>query len=167
MVDPITPGEVARQSEWVRERDRVVALINSLREDFSDVFDTDVDAVSREQYRREVDAVFADGDLAVNVAALVAVLRELDVEGDYPGFVVDEVLGRELAGAIAGTQPLGTLGEAAFHYVDVTHHPVEGEAPEGAGTAGVDDLEAALAAGFQTRLPGWDWRDRESPFGVE
>jgi hypothetical protein len=165
MVERVTAETVAKQYDWVRDRGRVVTLINSLREDFSSVFDTDVDPVTPEQYRGAVDEVFADGDLAVNVAALVAILREVDVEGDYPGFVVDEMLGRELAGAIAGTQPLGTLGEAAFHYVDVTHHPEaeDGGSEEGAG---VDDLDAALAAGFQTRMPGWNWRDRDSPFSV-
>ncbi|TKX76698.1 hypothetical protein EXE53_30470, partial [Halorubrum sp. SD626R] len=69
------------------------------------------------------------------------------------------------------------LAQATFHFVDVH---VDGDAPErsdGAegeqesagrvpGSAGADDLDAALAAGFQTRLPGWNWRERESPFGV-
>lgn len=103
--------------------------------------------------------MFADGDLAVNVATLVRLLRDLDVEGDYPGFVVDELLARELAGMLAGEQPLRLLGEATFHYADVTVH--EGD------TAGQDDLLAALAAGFQTRLPGWSWREGESRFAVD
>jgi len=30
--------------------------------------------------------------------------------------------------------------------------------------AGVDDLDAALAAGVQTRLPGWPWTEGGSPF---
>ena len=102
--------------------------------------------------------MFAGGDLAVNVAALVALLRDLDVEADYPGFVVDELLGWELAGILAGNQPLRMLGEATFHYTDVHVHD---------GDAGVDDLDAALAAGFQTRLPGWDWTENESPFSVD
>ncbi|MFW5973787.1 MAG: hypothetical protein ACOCPZ_00195, partial [Natrialbaceae archaeon] len=38
--------------------------------------------------------------LSANVAAGVALLRDLDVAGDYPGFVLDEVLGRELAATI-------------------------------------------------------------------
>ena len=33
--------------------------------------------------------------------------------------------------------------------------------------AGGDDLRAALAAGFQTRLPGWSWTETESPFAVD
>lgn len=158
----LTPDRVATEREWVRDRtDRVVPVINAVRDDLGEIFDADVDRVTESQYRAEVDAVFADGDLAVNVAALVAILRDLDVPGDYPGFVVDEVLGRELAGTIAGTQPLRTLGEATFHYADLQVH---GEADE---NAGVDDCEAALAAGFQERIPGWDWTERESPFGVE
>ena len=167
----VTPTLVADEREWVRERDAVVALINATRDQLGAAFDTDVATVDGRQYRRAVDEVFADGDLAVNVAALVRILRDLDVEGDYPGFVVDELLGRELAGTIAGNQPLRLLGEATFHYADVHTHP-EGERGDGNGNgtgdpAGLDDLDAALAAGFQTRLPGWEWREGESPFAVE
>ncbi len=75
--------------------------------------------------------------------------------------MVDELLGRELAATIAGPQPLRTLGEATFHYADVRVH---GDTDE---NAGIDDCEAALAAGFQERLPGWDWTDSESPFALE
>ena len=158
----ITPARVVDERDWVADRaERIVPLINGVRDDLGEIFATDVDTVTESQYRAEVDAVFADGDLAVNVAALVAILRDLDVENDYPGFVVDELLGRELAGTIAGDQPLRTLGEATFHYADVRTH---GEADE---NAGLDDCEAALAAGFQERLPGWNWTERESPFGVE
>jgi hypothetical protein len=156
-----TPADVAAEREWVRERAEVVALINETRTDLGERFDTEVATVEPAEYRTEVDAVFADGDLALNVAVLVALLRDLDVPGDYPGFVVDEVLGRELAGMVAGEQPLRLLGEATFHYADVTTH---GDPEE---PAGADDLDAALAAGFQTRLPGWEWREGESPFAVQ
>lgn len=158
----VTEATVEKHYEWVRARDeRIVALINSVRDDLGELFETDVDHVTADQYREAVDAVFADGDLAVNVAAIVALLRDLDVEADYPGFVVDELLGRELAGMIAGNQPLRLLGEATFHYADVHVH--EGES----AIAGADDLDAALAAGFQTRLPGWNWTAGESRFAVE
>jgi hypothetical protein len=180
----ITPAVVAEEREWVRERAPVVvALIDATRDDLGERFDTAVGEVTVEQYRRAVDEVFADGDRAVNVAALVRILRTLDVQGDYPGFVVDELLGRELAGTIAGNQPLRLLGEATFHYADVA---IEGadvaaedaDGPAGVGgggpvgvvegdPAGLDDLDAALAAGFQTRLPGWEWRESESPFAVD
>ena len=157
-----TPTRVRAERDWVADRaDSVVPIINDVRDDLGEIFETDVDPVTETAYREEVDAVFADGDLAVNVAAMVAILRELDVEGDYPGFIVDEILGRELAATIAGVQPLRTLGEATFHYADVHVH---GPADE---NAGVDDLEAALAAGFQERIPGWDWTERESPFSVD
>lgn len=157
----LTPERVAAEYEWVIERaDTVVPIINDVRDDLGSIFETDVDPVTEDAYRGAVDAVFADGDLAVNVAAMVAILRELDVEGDYPGFIVDEIVGRELAATIAGTQPLRTLGEATFHYADLQVHGDESE------NAGVDDCEAALAAGFQERLPGWNWTERESPFDV-
>ncbi|QPV63745.1 hypothetical protein I7X12_03685 [Halosimplex litoreum] len=173
----ITPAVVAEEREWVRERAPVVvALINATRAELGARFDTEVGEVTVEQYRRAVDEVFADGDRAVNVAALVRLLRNLDVAGDYPGFVVDELLGRELAGTVAGDQPLRLLGEATFHYADVA---IEGTGSaagtddgdsagtEDGGPAGLDDLDAALAAGFQTRLPGWGWREVESPFAVD
>lgn len=155
----VTQAVVAREHEWIHDRsDRTVEILNNVRTDLGGLFGVEVDPVTVEQYRTEVDAVFADGDLAVNVAALVALLRDLDVAGDYPGFVVDELLGRELAGMLAGGQPLRLLGEATFHHADVHVHD---------GDAGADDLDAALAAGFQTRLPGWDWTSTESPFAVE
>jgi len=165
----VSPAVVAEEHEWVRERAPVVvALINETRTDLGTRFDTDVAEVSPDQYRDAVDAVFADGDRAVNVAALARLLRDLDVEGDYPGFVVDELLGRELAGTIAGVQPLRLLAEATFHYADVLTEDEGGPAGVADGDpAGLDDLDAALAAGFQTRLPGWEWRESESPFAVE
>lgn len=156
----LTPQRVVAERDWVRDRaEIVVPLINDVRDDLGTVFETDVAHVTDAQYREAVETLFADGDCAVNVAALVGILRDLDVVDDYPGFVVDEILGRELAATIAGSQPLRTLGEATFHYADVHHH--------GDDAAGVDDLEAALAAGFQERIPGWPWTERESPFSVE
>ena len=155
----VSPDTVEREHAWVRGRaDAVVPLVNDVRADLGDVFGTDVRSISHAQYGRAVDDVFADGDLAVNVAALVAVLRDIDVTDDYPGFVVDELLGRELAAMLAGQQPLRLLAEATFHYADIHTHG------GGDDTAGADDLDAALAAGTQTRLPGWDWTEGESPF---
>ena len=158
----LTPDRVVAEHEWVRRRvDVVVPLINDTRDRLGRAFDTDVDAVSEADYHNEVDRVFADGDRAVNIAGYVGLLRELDVDGDYPGFVVDEVLGRRLASTIAGGQPLAMLAEATFHFADIYTHGDDEE------TAGADDLDAALAAGFQTRLPGWNWRESESPFAVD
>ncbi|MFC7186935.1 hypothetical protein [Halorubrum yunnanense] len=161
----VTPETVRDERAWVRDRAPVVVpVINETRERLGALFETDVDPVTREAYRGEVDAVFADGEVAVNVAGCVALLRDLDVAGDYPGFVVDEVLGRELAATVAGGRPLSLLAQATFHFVDV--RVSEDETADGAGTAGADDLDAALAAGFQTRLPGCEWRETKSPFAV-
>ncbi|ESP89043.1 hypothetical protein [Candidatus Halobonum tyrrellensis] len=158
----LTPARVRDERDRLRDRaDVVVPLVNETRGTLSDLFGTDVARVTADQYRAEVDAVFADGDRAVNVAALCGLLRKLDVQGDYPGFVVDELLGRRLAATLAGGQPLALLAEATFHVADAHTH---GDADD---PAGADDLDAALAAGFQTRLPGWSWRESDSPFSVE
>jgi hypothetical protein len=155
----VTPERVDSERDWVVGRaGRIATLINEVRAGLGALFGTEVGRVSEAQVREEAVAVFDDGDLAVNVAALVAILRDLDVDGDYPGFVVDELLGRELAGTIAGNQPLRLLAEATFHYADVHTHGGDDEA------AGLDDLDAALAAGFQTRLPGGSGREEENPF---
>jgi hypothetical protein len=157
----VTPAVVADEYEWVRGRaDVVVPLVNETRTHLGEQFGVDVASIDASAYRGAVDEVFEDGDRAVNVAALVGLLRDLDVENDYPGFVVDELLGRELAAMLAGDQPLRLLAEATFHVADVRTH---GEPEE---RAGADDLDAALAAGIQTRLPGWPWTEGESPFAI-
>jgi hypothetical protein len=180
----LTAATVAREHEWVRARAPALAAgINDVRGRLAAAFETDVGTVTEAQVASEVDAVFADGDRAVNVAAYVGLLRDLDVDGDYPGFVVDERLGRALAATVAGGDPLGLLAEATFHVADVSVEPAGWVAPEGtdaaedpdaatgeAGSeadhpAGTDDLYAALVAGLQTRLPGWSWRETASPFG--
>jgi hypothetical protein len=155
----LTPDRVAAEHRRLRGRaDSVVPLVNEVRGDLGSAFGVEVPGIDRAAYRGAVDEVFADGDLAVNVAALAGLLRTLDVTGDYPGFVVDELLGRELAAAVAGPQPLRLLAEATFHYADLRVHGT------GDAAAGADDLDAALAAGVQTRLPGWPWREAEGPF---
>lgn len=154
----INRESIVREREWVADRaDTIVPLANRVRSDLGEVFGVDVAPVSDAQYQEAVTEVFEPDHRAVNIAALIELLRDLDVTGDYPGFVIDEYLGRELAAMIAGEQPLRLLAEATFHYADVSVHTD--------GTAGADDLDAALAAGFQTRLPGWEWR--EKPFDRE
>jgi hypothetical protein len=156
----LTAETVRDQHEWVRERTpRLTAIVEDTRAFLGDAFEVEVGRVDENRVRAEVDAVFADGDRGLNVAGYVLLLRELDVEGDYPGFVVDERLGRLLAATVAGGDPLGLLAEATFHVADVRTHTE--------GTAGLDDLDAALAAGLQTRLPGWPWREEPSPFALD
>ena len=158
----VTPALVQAEYEWIRDRrPTVLPLLNDTRDHLGAQFGVDVAHVTRRDYETAVETVFADGDRAVNVAAVTRLLRDLDVEGDYPGFVVDELLGRELAAMLAGDQPLRLLAEATFHVADVRTH---GTADE---NAGADDLDAALAAGIQTRVPGWPWRERESPFAID
>lgn len=158
----VTPEFVARERDRFRDRATIVVpLLNETRAFLGDRFGVDVGTVTEERYRAEVDRVFAEGDRAVNIAAYAGLLRDLDVAGDHPGFVVDEVLGRKLAATIAGGDPLSTLAEATFHVADLL---VDDSAAD--VSAGADDLDAALAAGFQTRLPGWEWTEEESPFTV-
>ncbi|MFB6253563.1 MAG: hypothetical protein ABEI06_03025 [Halobacteriaceae archaeon] len=156
----VTPEVVAQQHEWMLERaTHIVPLINDLRSNLGEVYNVEVEKVSATQYRSSVNTVFDNGDLAVNVAALLVLLRDLDVSYDYPGFVVDELLGRELAGIIAGNQPYRLISQATFHRADVMVNYDD-------QTAGLDDVDAALAAGFQTRLPGWEWTNQKSPFNI-
>jgi len=158
----LTPDRVETEYRWVRDRAPIVVpILNETRDRLGTLFETEVDTISESIYKQEVDAVFADGEVAVNAAGYVALLRQLDVEADYPGFIVDETLGRELAATIAGGQPLALLAQATFHFADIHTQGGDNE------NAGVDDLDAALAAGFQTRLPGWNWRKQDSPFAVE
>lgn len=150
----LTPDAVTAERDRLRARaDRVVPLANAVRDDLAGIFDTSLPGISDDEYRAAIDDVFADDARAVNVAALSMTLRDLDVAGDYPGFVVDELLGRELAAMVGGDQPLRLLAEATFHYADLRSHGTDGD------VAGADDLDAALAAGVQTRLPGWSWRE--------
>lgn len=154
----VTNEAIAREHTFLTERaDRFVELINHTRSDLGRVFDLDVDPVDRGMFSQAVDDVFERSKLAVNVAGFMMLLRHLDVTGDYPGFIVDERIGRDLAATIAGGEPEMTLAEATFHVVDMSHHPTE-------TNAGMDDLEAGVTAGFQTRLPGWEWRDSAHPF---
>jgi hypothetical protein len=155
----LTQATVADERDRIRDDEQIPVLINDVRARLGPLFGVEVDHVDADLYREEVEAVFADGDRGVNVAGLSMLLRELDCPEDYPGFVVDEFLGRQLASTVAGGQPLALLAEATFHFADVHVH--------GGNTAGADDRRAALAAGFQTRLPGWAWRESPSPFAVD
>jgi len=134
--------------------DEVTELINDARDRLGDAFGEDVDKVTRDEVRAEFDDFLADQDAALNAAALYRLGVELEVRNDYAGFIVDEIVGRNLAAVVAGDEPERTLAEATFHYIDVHTEDVLDET-----TAGEDDVLAGLAAGVQTRLPGWDWQE--------
>lgn len=139
------------------DADHYANLINDTREGLGAHFDQTVGTVTVRDVEQAIATVFRDGDRAVNVAALCAILRSVDVEEDYPGFVVDEMLGRRLATTMAGGEPQRMLAAATFHFVDIrvddTHMG-----------AGLDDLHAGVTAGLQTIMPGWEWQDQPSPF---
>lgn len=98
-------------------------------------------------YHEAVGVTFADDEIGVNVAAYVYILEQLDMQDDYPGFVVNEVLGRELMATVVGGGLPRLLAQAMFHFVGVAVHI--------GSPAGCDNLDAALVAGFRTYLPGW------------
>lgn len=134
--------------------DDITELINHARDRLGEVFGEDVDGVTEDDVRREFSETLQDIDLALNLAALYKIGVELEVRNDYAGFVVDELIGRRIAGSIAESDPERTLAEATFHYIDVHTGEVLEE-----GTAGYDDVVAGVAAGIQTRLPGWRWQE--------
>jgi hypothetical protein len=153
----ISPETVEELDAYVDENlDEITALVNDARDRLGDAFGEDVDEVTDDGVREEFDAFLGDEDAALNAAALYRVGIELEVRNDYAGFVVDEVIGRRIAATVAETDPERTLAEATFHYIDVHTNEVLDEERR---TAGEDDVLAGLAAGVQTRLPGWDWQE--------
>ncbi len=131
-------------------------LVNFSRDRLGEAFDEDIDSVSEEDVERELQMVLADDDRALNLAALYRLGVDLDVENDYAGFVVDELIGRRIAASVADADPEVTLAEATFHYLDVYTDEVVEEEDR---SAGYDDVVAGFAAGVQTRLPGWNWQE--------
>ncbi|MFW5929035.1 MAG: hypothetical protein ACOCT0_01255 [Halobacteriota archaeon] len=155
----ISSETVDELDSYVDERlEEITALVNDARRRLGEAFDEDVTVVSKQDVRDEMDDVLADGDRALNLAALYRVGVELEVREDYAGFVVDELIGRRIAATLVDSEPETTLAEATFHYVDVYTDDVLGDV-----TAGEDDVLAGLAAGVQVRLPGWDWQDDSPP----
>jgi hypothetical protein len=151
----VSRDTVEELDDYIEENlDDIVALVNDARDRLGDAFGEDVESVSTDEVRAEFDEFLDKGDAALNAAALYRVGVGLEVRNDYAGFVVDEIVGRNLAAVVAGNDPDRTLAEATFHYVDVHTDEVLEET-----TAGEDDVLAGLAAGVQTRLPGWEWQE--------
>jgi hypothetical protein len=151
----VSRDTVEELDNYIEENlDEIVALVNDARDRLGDAFGEDVDPVSADEVRAEFDEFLENGDAALNAAALYRVGVGLEVRNDYAGFVVDEIVGRNLAAVVAGNDPDRTLAEATFHYIDVHTDDVLEET-----TAGEDDVLAGLAAGAQTRLPGWEWQE--------
>ncbi len=151
----VSRDTVEELDDYIEENlDDIVALVNDARDRLGDAFGEDVESVFADEVRAEFDEFLDKGDAALNAAALYRVGVGLEVRNDYAGFVVDEIVGRNLAAVVAGNDPDRTLAEATFHYVDVHTDEVLEET-----TAGEDDVLAGLAAGVQTRLPGWDWQE--------
>jgi len=97
-------------------------MINEVRAGLGDQFDVDVDTVTEAQVDDAVDAVFADGDRAVNVAAMTAILERPRRGGRLPGI-------RRRRTDRSGTRrddsrrpALRLLAEATFYYADIRTH---------------------------------------------
>lgn len=158
---PITDATVTTERDRLLKNSAEISTrINDIRDHLGAVFGESVDPVSSQAVADEISTVFADPDLAVNVTGYLRLLDEIDIASDYHGFIVDEMLGRHLAMTIAEGEPEATLAAATFHLVDASL-----DLP--AATAGVDDRAAAIVAGFQVRLPGWDWQEHRDPFGSD
>lgn len=153
-------ARIAAERDWLLgTADEHAERINEARDALGAHFGEEVAPVSVGELRTEIETVFDRPRRAVNIAALITLTRAIDVPADYPGFVVDERLGRQLAATIAGGEPATTLAEATFHFMDI-HHDTPSD------TAGLDDLHAGIAAGFQPRMPGWDWQAADAPFDI-
>ena len=154
----ITPAVVAAERQQLIEDAADIAKhINDTRVRLGTLFEESVEPVTTQRIEDEIAAVFACPDLAINITGYLRLLEEIDIESDYPGFIVDEVLGRHLAMTLADGEPEATLAGATFHLVDASiDHPGE--------QAGVDDRTAGIIAGFQVRLPGWAWQEHRDPF---
>jgi len=155
----ISPETVDELHDFFEEnQESVTALINDARGRLGETFGEDVDKVTQKQVRDGFEEAVQDEDTALNLAALYRVGVELEVKNDYAGFVVDEMIGRKIAATVAGNDPERSLAEATFHYIDVhTEEVLE----EDGRKAGEDDVLAGIAAGIQTRLPGWEWQESE------
>ena len=159
MTSPTISAEtIDQEQEWLLARDEnYVELINDTRNRLEVHFPNAVTKTTSGDFREQVEAVFSNPDQALNVATLMQLTKELDVVVDHPGFVVDELLGVKLATTIAGGEPAATLAQSTFHFIDIWHD--RPDAP-----VGRDDFDAGIAAGFQTRLPGWKWQSQPNPF---
>lgn len=135
--------------------DDIVKLINNSRESLSEEFEQEIKKVNKSQVRKEIEEIKKDRNLSLNIAGLYKIGKSLEVKDDYSGIIVDEIIGKNLASAIAEKEPRKTLAEATFHYMDI--HYDEGK------TAGEDDVIAGIAAGIQTRLKGWEWQEDDPP----
>jgi len=160
----ITSETVRDEHAWVRDREPVVVpTINDTRERLGRIFETDVDPITpRRTGARSMRCSRTARSRSTSRAAspCFATSTSLATTPDLSSTRFSAASWRRRSlGA-----PLSLLAQATFHFVDV--HVSEDATADGAGAAGADDLDAALAAGFQTRLPGWDWREGESPFAV-
>lgn len=76
----ITATAVRDERERIlADTDRYVQLVNDTRDTLGHQFDKNVGQIDNAMFTATVSTIFADGDRAVNVAALSHLLRELDV----------------------------------------------------------------------------------------
>lgn len=132
--------------------DEIVYLINYSREKLGDEFGENVKKVDEKKVKKELETILENKDLALNIAALYKIGKDLEIKNDYSGVIVDEIIGKNIAATIAESEPKKTLAEATFHYMDIHYNLGQ--------TEGEDDVISGIAAGLQTRIEGWSWQEQ-------
>ncbi len=132
--------------------EEIVDLINYSREKLGEEFDENVKKADEKNVKKELRKVLENKDLALNIAALYKIGKDLEIKNDYSGIIVDEIIGKNIAATIAESEPKKTLAEATFHYMDIHYNS--------GSTEGEDDLISGIAAGLQTRIKGWKWQEK-------
>lgn len=133
--------------------DEIVCLINYSREKLGEKFGENVNKVDEKKVKKELEKILENKDLALNIAALYKIGKDLEIKNDYSGIIVDEIIGKNIAATIAESEPKKTLAEATFHYMDIHYNS--------GNTEGEDDIISGIAAGLQTRIKGWKWQKEQ------
>lgn len=137
----------------------IVELINRVRETYAKNLNQKIAPVTQEQVQREVDRLFSDWYVALNLAVLIVLSTTLEAEEDYEAFIVDEILGQAIAETIAAGVPYRNFAQSTFYLLDSGQKEELHRAVPRRSLA-TDDALAGIAAGLEAILPGWEWMER-------